>query len=194
MSLKHLPLGAGFVALALAASLSVPASAKDDPHASAIKACSSASAHQPAVAVTAIDDGRGGSLVWLTDAAANLWLCSVDSDGHIYAYPMITGDLLNDACANLVSIDKATDDGTVPTPEHNPLDVAERACQASLSEGPGKVVGSGQDGLAGDWVPGYFVFIEMGGGSVYLCDATADAQVWAFAEIGDPLTFGHSLS
>jgi hypothetical protein len=191
MNLKHLPLGAGLAALALAASMTVPAGAADELHASAIKACSSASAHGPATVVTAIGDGRGGSLVWLTDADANLWLCSADTDGHIYAYPMITGDLLNGAGANLVNIDQATDDGTVP--EHDPLDVAERACQASLSEGLGKVVGSGKDGLTGDWIPGYFVFIETGA-STYLCDATADAQVWAFAEIGDPLTFGHSVS
>jgi hypothetical protein len=46
---------------------------------------------------------------------------------------------------------------------------------------------------AGLWIPGYFVFIETGAGT-YLCDATADAQVSAFAEIGDPLTFGHSVS
>ena len=193
MSLKHWPSSAGLAAFALAASMTVPAGAADEPHASAIKACSSASAHGPAAVVTAIDDGRGGSLVWLTDANANLWLCSADTDGHIYDYSMITGDLLNGAGADLVNIDQATDDGTVPTPEHDPLDVAERACQASLSEGPGKVVGSGKDGLTGDWIPGYFVFIETGAGT-YLCDATADAQVWAFAEIGDPLTFGHSVS
>ncbi len=193
MNLKHLPLGAGLAALALAAAMSVPAGAATDTHASAIKACSSASAHQPAAVVTAIDDGRGGSLVWLTDADANLWLCSTDTGGHIYAYPMIAGDLLDGAGANLVNIAQATDDGTVPTPDSNPLDVAERACQASLTDGPGKVVGSGADGLEGDWVPGYFVFIETGAGT-YLCDATADAKVWAFAEIGDPLTFGHPVS
>jgi hypothetical protein len=54
------------------------------------------------------------------------------------------------------------------------------------------VVGSGKDGLTGDWIPGYFVFIETGAGTYR--DATADAQAWAFAEIGDPLTFGHSVS
>jgi hypothetical protein len=193
MSLKHLPSSAGLAAFAFAASMRVPAGAADEPHASAIKASSSASAHGPAAVVTAIDDGCGGSLVWLTDANANLWLCSADTDGHIYAYPMITGDLLNGAVADLVNIDQATDDGTVPTPEQDPLDVAERACQVSLSEGPRKVVGSGKDGFTGDWIPGYFVFIETGAGT-YLCDATADAHAWAFAEIGDPLTFGHSVS
>jgi hypothetical protein len=29
--------------------------------------------------VTAIDDGLGGSLVWLTDSDANLWPCSADA-------------------------------------------------------------------------------------------------------------------
>jgi hypothetical protein len=83
MNLKHLPLGAGLTALALAAS-----GAADVPHAPAIKACSIASAHGPAAVVTAIDDGRGASLVWLTDANANLWLCNADTDGHIYDYSM----------------------------------------------------------------------------------------------------------
>src|ERR1700693_2823259 len=85
MNLKHLPLGAGLAALALAASVPAPAAATDEPHSSAIKAYSSASAHGPAAVVTAIDDGRGGSLVWLTDANANLWLCSAATDGHLYA-------------------------------------------------------------------------------------------------------------
>ncbi len=131
--------------------------------------------------------------MWLTDADANLWLCSADNDGHIFANTVMTGDLLKGAGANLVNIDQATDDGA-GSPESKPIDVAERACQAYLSDGPGKVVGSGADGLEGDWVPGYYVFIETGQGGIYLCDATADAQVWAFAEIGDPLTFGNSLS
>ncbi len=116
MNLKHLPSGAGLAALALAASMTVPAGAADEPHASAIKACSSASAHGPAAVVTAIDDGRGGSLVWLTDANANLWLCSADTDGHIYAYPMITGDLLNGAGADLVNIDRPPMTAPCPHP------------------------------------------------------------------------------
>ena len=43
--------------------------------------------------MVAIDDGRGGSLVWLTDA-----------EGHIFAYSERTGDLLEGAGANLVDI------------------------------------------------------------------------------------------
>jgi hypothetical protein len=190
MNFKHLPIGAGLGALALAASIAVPAGAAADPHAAAVKACTSANAHQPAAFIAAIEDGRGGSLVWLTDAHANLWLCSADAEGHVYANTVMTGDLLQGAGANLVDIDQATDDGEVPAPELNPINVAERACQAYLSGGPGTVIGSGKDGLEGDWVPGYYVFIETSEGNIYLCDATADAQVWAFAEIGDTLSFG----
>ena len=41
-------------------------------------------------------------------------------------------------------------------------------------------------------MPGYYVFIDTGEGLV-LCDATADAQVWGFAEIGDPLSLGNPV-
>jgi len=190
MNLKHLQIGAGLGALALAVSITVPAAAEAEPHAAAVKACTSANAHQPAAFIAAIEDGRGGSLVWLTDAHANLWLCSADTEGHVYANTVMAGDLLQGAGANLVDIDPVTDDGEVPPPELNPINVAERACRAYLSGGPGTVIGSGKDGLEGDWVPGYYVFIETSEGNIYLCDATADAQVWAFAEIGDTLSFG----
>ena len=192
MTFNHLSFGGGLAALALAVGLTVPAAAETDPHAAAVKACTTASAAQTAAFVAAVDDGRGGSLVWLTDADAVLWLCNTDAEGHIFAYSKTTGDLLEGAGANLVDID-VTNDGEMELPEHNPLTVAERACQAYFSDGPGKVVGAGPDGLEGDWVPGYFVFLETGKG-LFLCDATGDAQVWAFAEIGDPLSFVNPVS
>ena len=43
----------------------------------------------------------------------------------------------------------------------------------------------------GDWVPRYYVYIDTGKGLV-LCDAT-DAQVWSFAEIGNPLSLGNPV-
>ena len=78
------------------------------------------------------------------------------------------GDLLQGAGANLVGIEPMVND-EVRVPEKNPLAIAENACQAYLSDGPGKVVGSGPDGLDGDLVPGYYVFIDTGKG---LCCAT----------------------
>jgi hypothetical protein len=104
----------------------------------------------------------------------------------------MTGDLLQGTGTNLVAIDPVMNPGEIGTPEQNPLAVAERACQAYLSDGPGKVVGAGPDGLEGDWVPGYYFFFEAGD-RLFLCDATGDAQVWAFAEIGDPLGFGNPV-
>jgi hypothetical protein len=99
--------------------------------------------------VTAIDDGLGGSLVWLTDADVNLWVCSADAAGKIYAYVMMTSDLLKGAGAWLVPDESFSDDEFgVARPDPNPLDIAELACKAFFRNGnPGKVIGGGQDGL-----------------------------------------------
>jgi hypothetical protein len=114
MNFKHLSLSGGLAALGLAASLTLPASAKTNPHASSVKACMAANAYQPAVFIAAVDDG------------------------------------------------------------------------------PGKIVGGGPDGLDGNWVPGFYVLIESSEG-LFLCDATGNAEVWVFAEIGDPLSLGNPV-
>jgi hypothetical protein len=160
------------------------AGAKTDAHAAAIKACMSADGLQSAIVVAAVDDGRGGSLVWLNDAGAALWLCNVKED-KVFALAQMTGDLLKGAGAYLVGTEE-DGEGDAEEPEKSPIAIAEQACQAYLDNG-GKVLNSGSDGLGGDWVPGFFVFLETENG-IFLCDATGDAQVWAFAEIGDPLT------
>jgi hypothetical protein len=191
MKFIYFSLGAILAAMC-GAGLGGAASASTDPHAAAVNACTIANAAQPVEFVAAVDDGRGGSLVWLTDANANLWLCNADAEGQIFAYNKMIGDLLEGAGANLVGLMPAVNETGVAVPSKNPLTIAEKACQAYLSDGPGKVVGSGPDGLDGDWVPGYYVFIDTGAGLV-LCDATADAQVWTFAEIGDPLSLGNPV-
>jgi hypothetical protein len=192
MKFTYYWLGAVLAALVFTASLSGPSSAGSDLHAAAVHACTTANASQPVDFVAAVDDGRGGSLIWLTDADANLWLCNADAEGQIFAYNKMVGDLLEGAGANLVGLQPAVNESGVAVPEKNPLTIAENACQAYLSDGPGKIVGSGPDGLDGDWVPGYYVFIDTGAGLV-LCDATADAQVWTFAAIGDPLSLGNPV-
>ena len=80
MKFAYFSLAAILAALVLGVNLSVPAGAGTEPHASAVKACTTASAAQPAAFVASVDDGRGGSLVWLTDADANLWLCNADAE------------------------------------------------------------------------------------------------------------------
>jgi hypothetical protein len=63
MKFAYFSLAAILAAFVFGASLSVPASAQADIHASAVKACTTASAAQPATFVASVDDGRGGSLV-----------------------------------------------------------------------------------------------------------------------------------
>lgn len=161
------------------------AGANTDPHAAAVKACTAGGGLQSAALVAVVDDGRGGSLVWLVDADANLWLCNANHEGQVFAYTQMTSDLLEGAGAYLVDADEESG-GDVDFPKKSPITIAELACQAYL-DNKGKVIGGGSDGLAGDWVPGYFVFIETDNG-LFLCDATADAQVWAFAKIGEPIS------
>ncbi len=193
MRIAQLSLCAGLGAIAAAGLLSVPAKAGGDPHEAAAQACAAANANQPAAIITAVDDGRGGSLVWLTDADAGLWLCSADPDGKVYAYSLMAGDILQGAGAGLLDFKPVVAEGGLPLPDPNPIEVAVKACQLKFDGVPVKVIARGLDGLRGNWVPGYFVFIETGEGELYLCDATADAQVWAFAEIGDPLDLATSI-
>jgi hypothetical protein len=193
MKFRRLSLGAGLVVPALLAFTGIGASAEANTHTAAVKACTTANGH-PAKLVTAVDDGLGGSLVWLTDADANLWVCSADAAGTIYAYVMMTGDLLKGAGSWFVPDESFGDDEFgVARPDPNPLDIAELACKVFFPGGnPGKVIRRGQDGLGENFVPGYFIFFQSQE-HTYLCDATGDAQVWAFAEIGDPLTFSNQV-
>ena len=195
MDVRRLAFGVGIYGIRLAASLAAPTVAAASPHDAATQACAEAGEGAPARPVTAIADGRGGSLVWLTDADTNLWLCSAGADGHVYAYSMIFDDLLAGGGAHFVEPIYVDGEGRPVTPGPDPLAVAERACQAYLSGEtgdlvsgvPGQVSSKGADGLNADWLPGYFVFIETKAGETFLCDATPNAQVWAFARIGKPL-------
>ena len=61
MKFAYFSLAAILAALVLGASLSLPASAATDLHASAVHACTIANASQPVDFVAEVDDGRGGS-------------------------------------------------------------------------------------------------------------------------------------
>jgi hypothetical protein len=98
-----------------------------------------------AALVTAVDDGRGGSLVWLTDRDNNLWLCNADADGHVYAYSMIFDDLLAGAGASLVTPIILDREGKSVSPPPDPLATAELACRAYLDGEGGEVVARGAD-------------------------------------------------
>lgn len=176
------------VGLGLIAFAAPPVAAADvaPRHGSALAACRAAGDGEAGEIVTAVDDGRGGSLVWLTDADTNLWFCSADARGSVYAYGLIFEDLLRGAGAGLlppVSVDR----GGKPVLPADPLRIAQGACRAYLDDAAGAVLSSGPDGLEGGWIPGYFVFLGTEAGDTFLCNATANAQVWVFARIGAPL-------
>jgi hypothetical protein len=190
MNISILPLVAGLCAVV--ASCAVPAARAEGARDAAFEACL-AQAHA-AAAVTAVDDGRGGSLVWLTDQDNNLWLCNADADGRVYAYSMIFDDLLAGAGASLVTPIILDRDGKPVSPPPDPLATAELACRAYLDGEGDEVVARGPDGLNTNWLPGYYVFLETEAGETFLCDATANAQVWAFARIGEPLDLANPVS
>jgi sugar lactone lactonase YvrE len=129
----------------------------------------------------------GFSLVWLNDKDGNLWMCDADDGGKVYSYAMVTSDLLDGDGPDMIGLQLASD-GTY---DGMPQDIAEKVCAAYLTDG-GKVLASASDGLETD--PGFIVFVGDKAGKYYFCNATADAAVWAFAPIGDPLTFPEQQS
>lgn len=173
----------GAAIAALAAFAFAPANAKtgETDHAKAIEACSTVNPFQPVEAIGAIDDGSGigFSLVWLSDAEDQLWMCDADAEGFVYSYSLVTDDLLEGAGPELIGMQN------VGFGQENPQEIAEKVCVA-YADG-GTVSSSQTDGLYDD--PGFIVFVEDMYGDLYLCNATGDAMVWAFEPIGDPLPF-----
>ena len=180
------------VAAAASAAL-VLASAHAEPaatgHEAAIKACSTVNPAQPVSVVNAVDDGSGigFSLVWLNDKDGNLWMCDADTDGNVYVYSILTGDLLEGAGGELIGLQLTADGGF----EGEPQTIAEKVCVAHLADG-GKVLASASDGLEVD--PGFIIFVQDNAGAFHLCNATGDAMIWAFEPVGDPLTFTTQVS
>ena len=149
-------------------------------HDAAIEACSAINPVKPVTLVNAVDDGSGigFSLVWLNDKDGNLWMCDADANGKIYAYKVLTGDLLEGGGAELAGLQDVALD------EEDPQAIAEQVCTA-YPEGGGKVAAVVADGLGSD--PGFIVFIEDSAGGFHLCNATGDAAVWAFEPVGEPI-------
>lgn len=167
--------------LALAGSRAAIAGSASGHH-KAVAVCRAAGDGAQREPVTVVEDGSGGSFVWLTDADANLWLCGADADGRVYVFDLIFDDLLRGAGVKLlppVSVDR---DGKPVLPP-DPVALAQSACQAYLGDAGSTVLNSGADGLEGNWVPGYFVFLGTKTGETFLCNATSNARVWVFARV-----------
>jgi hypothetical protein len=187
MKSNSLILSAGFAALASLGLILSPVSAEEPAatgHDAAIKACSTVNPKQPVEVLNAVDDGSGigFSLVWLKDIDGNLWMCDADSQGNVYTYTILTGDLLAGTGPELIGLQPASN-GTL---DGDPKTIAEKVCVAHL-EGGGKVLVSAADGLDSD--PGFIVFVQDNAGNFHICNATGDAMIWAFEPVGDPLKF-----
>lgn len=167
--------------IALAAMVSyAPAQAvEQNPHQPAIDACIAQNEYQPATLLASADDGMGDSTVWLTDADGDLWLCNGDAEGTIYANVMVSDDLLRGAGADLVTPlqDAAASSG------REDIRVAEEVCTAVLLDQPARVVSSVPDGLSGEDAD-YIVFVEDSASKLHMCNASANAEIFAFVEIG----------
>jgi hypothetical protein len=175
---------AALVFATLAATSAVSAQAANN-HNTAINACTTANEYQPVNVVAAIDNGSGYTLVWLTDTDGDLWMCHADNHGSIYAYEVVDGDLLEGEGPEMINLEFASNG----EPKGKPQQVAEKVCTAAASLQPAKVIASRPDGLSGDWTSGFSVFLQDDAGDYYLCNATGDASIWAWAPLGDPLEF-----
>lgn len=169
-----------FAALGLMTSVAMAAtSGPDTAHAGSVAACMAANEYQPVELLTAVDDGRGNSLVWLEAIDGNWWMCNADG-GAIYAYEIVGYDLLDGQGPELIGHTEASYEPGMPRP--NPIRIAERVCLEVLEDPSAQVVSSREDGL-GD----YSVFVQAPNGELALCNASGDGAVFAFAPIGEPL-------
>lgn len=188
MTRKSMMFGAAAaLSMAAVALTSANAGTKAASHETAIEACSAVNPLQPVEALGAVEDGSGigFSLVWLTDAKDNLWMCDADDTGAVYSYSLVVDDLLQGEGPELIGFQN------VDLSEENPQEIAEKVCVAYVDGG--SLFSSAADGLSDD--PGYIVFVEDTDSNLYLCNATGDAMMWAFEPIGDPLSFdGEEIS
>jgi hypothetical protein len=183
--------GAGLAVMASAGLMLASANAglAETGHETAVKACSTVNPLQPVTLLNAVDDGSGigFSLVWLNDKDGNLWMCDADAHGNVYAYSIVTKDLLGGTGPEMIGLQQTANGGF----EGEPQKIAEKICAAYLADG-GNALLTTPDGLDAD--PGFVVFVEDVNGAYHLCNATGDATIWAFEPIGDPIEFPTQVS
>jgi len=141
--------------------------------------CLAAKGGEPKV-VTTVGDGLGGHLVWLTDAATDLFLCRSDSQARVSFYEPIFGDLLEGAGVGLFASVSVGRDGKQE--QRDPAGIAAAACKVYLGDGA-EVLSLAPDGLSGAWLSGYAVVLTTKADETFFCDATPNAQVWVLARI-----------
>jgi hypothetical protein len=148
----------------------------------AVDACIEHNESGPPSVVQAVGDGMGDWLVWLQDGDGGLWSCNADGAGLVYANVMVPGDLLDGNGAEFLQ----------PAPRLVGSDSGEAEARArDLCFGVAgltqevQLIASTQDGL-GDTL----VWLRMADGQLWMCDASAEAQLFVFEPVGVPLDEG----
>ncbi|MEM7193032.1 MAG: hypothetical protein AAF405_09275 [Pseudomonadota bacterium] len=109
-------------------------------------------------------------------------MCHAANSGDIYAYEYVGFDLLEGAGLTYLEVMNISLDVM------SEQDIAEELCVTGAWVEPAQVIASHPDGLpANEFVPGFTVYIQDGAGDTYLCNASGDGSIWAFAPLGEPL-------
>lgn len=180
-------------ALSVAAAFAAAPSASAEPmtgiteEQAATAVCLSFNAYGPVQAVSTVSDGIGDWIVWVRDKDGDLWLCNASAEGNVYANTLIKGDLARGAGERVLALMPVA---AQISPEREAIDRAERLCKAAGRKFDATtIVATVEDGL-GDYV----VWMQAGDNSYWLCNASADAQLYAFQRIHSPLNAGSTVA
>jgi hypothetical protein len=161
------------------------APADEAPRQRAVDACLNQNEFRPAGVVQAVADGMGDWLVWLQDSDGGLWSCNADGAGVVYANVMVPGDLLDGNGAEFLRDAPKLAGSDSEEAEARARDLCFGV--AGLTQEV-QLIASTQDGL-GDTL----VWLRMADGQLWMCDASADAQLFVFEPVGVPLDEGEDV-
>jgi hypothetical protein len=141
--------------------------------------CASVNEYGPVQAVKAVEDGLGDWIVWVRDKDSDLWMCNASAEGNVYANTLIKGDRLGGRGEEAIALMQVA-----YTPSQLPAaEKAERVCAAAGRKVDAmRLVATVEDGL-GDYV----VWLQGSDHSYWLCNASANAQLYVFAPIRSPI-------
>ena len=163
----------------------------------AAQACLDLNEYGPAEVVETVDDGLGDFLIWIEDRDGDLWMCNANVDGAVYANIMMEGDLLQGDGPEMINYTPVVnriinrerpnfgggDEGETGGGSSDPASRAESLCAAvadTVEEM--SVIATVEDGL-GD----YLVWLENGQSELWMCNASSEAELYAFEPVDYPI-------
>ncbi|MEO1200483.1 MAG: hypothetical protein AAFX39_14845 [Pseudomonadota bacterium] len=152
----------------------------------AASACLVINEYQPTEIVAMAEDGMGDYIVWLSDRDGDLWACNANAQGDIYTYDLIVGDLFEgEGVAMLMDAGYQQINLAAQT---SPQEVANTICALPLGN-EGEIIASVPDGM-GD----YLVWLIDGSEQLWMCNASARAEVYTYTPVDVPLLTVEGLS